>query len=86
MPLSPPLRIRQSVEAVWIEDAVGQRCCYTYFDRDLKMLSIRQRWRYEDAVAIVQTAARALSQGGEKRDPQLKGGPAGAGPEHEPEA
>jgi hypothetical protein len=61
MPLKPPLRIRQSDEAVWIEDAAGARCCYTYFDRDAGMRAVRQRWSYEDAVAIVRTAARALS-------------------------
>ena len=61
MPLTQPIRIRQSDEAVWVEDAAGLRCCYTYFTRDETMLQVRQRWRYDDAVAIVRAVARALS-------------------------
>jgi hypothetical protein len=63
MPLTPPIRIRQSDEAIWIEDAGAARCCFTYFDRDDAMRAVRQRWRYEEAVAIVRAAARALSTG-----------------------
>lgn len=68
MPLTPPIRIRQSDEAIWVEDAGGRRCCYTYFDRNPGMLTIRQRWSYEDAVAIVRAAARALAGPGGEGD------------------
>ncbi len=61
MPLKPHLRIRRSNEAIWIEDAAGSRCCYTYYDRDPQRRALGQRWSYEDAVAITKAAARALS-------------------------
>jgi hypothetical protein len=80
MPLQPPLRIRQSDEAVWIEDAAGARCCYTYFDRDAGMLAVRQRWSYDDAVAIVRTAARALSAGAAPGGSPIPGEIEDAGP------
>ena len=73
MSLKPPLRIRQSVEALWIEDSAGARCCYTYFDRDEGMRAVRQRWSYDDAVAIVRDAARALSAGAAPGGPPVPG-------------
>ena len=73
MPLKHPIRIRQSTEAVWIEDAAGARCCYTYFDRDEGMMAVRQRWRYDAAVEIVRAAARALSAGAPPGSPPVPG-------------
>jgi hypothetical protein len=80
MPLHPPLRIRQSEGAVWIEDAGGQRCCYTYFDQDAGMRAVRQRWSYEEAVEIVRVAARALSAGAASGGPPFPGQIEDAGP------
>lgn len=56
-----PLKIRQSEEALWLEDAAGHRPLYSYFERDPGMRSIRNRISYEDALASMKIAARALT-------------------------
>jgi hypothetical protein len=73
MPLKPHLRIRRSAEAIWIEDAAGSRCCYTYYESDPGRRALMKRWSYEDAVAIVKTAARALSGQRLEVDPREEG-------------
>ena len=57
----PPLKIRQNEETIWLEDAAGSRLLYSYFDRDPGMRSIRSRISYEDALASMKIAARALT-------------------------
>lgn len=59
-PYKLPLRVVKSGESVRIEDADG-RSVYLYFENTALRRNLMKRWTEEEAVALGQQIARALT-------------------------
>jgi hypothetical protein len=61
MPYAMPLRILQRGESFIVEDAGGIRLAYVYFEDEPTRRALVRRLRRDDAKAIAQAIARALT-------------------------
>lgn len=58
--IKPPIRIRRGGGSYYIEDAEGQKLCFTYFDHRPQFAN-SHHWSEDEAREVAQVIARAVT-------------------------